>query len=200
MKCIIIGLLGSPLPHGNTAQLLDQALNGAENAGCEVEKIAFSHLDFGASMNMLFRTDNSLWVLNDELRPIYEKFKEADGIIVATPIMTMGIPGILKSFMDLFQAFFISKYVLKSPLIPAGKRGKRRGLFISIAGMDCPTVFDGAKTTVTAFFEILDFMYWGDLLVNDMDTIRDLGTRPELLKSAYEKGQALGRELMKIRV
>jgi multimeric flavodoxin WrbA len=148
---------------------------------------------------MLFRADTSLWMLNDELRQVYEKFKEADGIIVATPIMTMGIPGMLKSFMDLFQAFFVSKYVLKVPLVPAGKRGKRLGLFISIAGMDCPTVFDGAKTTVTAFFEILDFRYSGDILINDMDSIHDLKTRPELLKSAYDKGEAFGKELIKIK-
>ena len=33
----IIGLLGSPLVKGNTAKLLDQALRGAADAGCEVE-------------------------------------------------------------------------------------------------------------------------------------------------------------------
>ncbi|MDD1663631.1 MAG: NADPH-dependent FMN reductase, partial [Methanomicrobiales archaeon] len=35
----VIGLLGSPLPEGNTAALLDRALKGAEDAGCTVEKI-----------------------------------------------------------------------------------------------------------------------------------------------------------------
>jgi hypothetical protein len=99
--------------------------------------------------------------------------------------------------MDLFQAFFVSRYVLTAPLVTAEKRGKRRGLFISIAGMDCPTVFDGAKTTVTAFFGILDFKYTDDLLINDMDTIRDLNTRPELLKSAYDKGASLERALIR---
>ena len=136
-------------------------------------------------------------MLDNGLIPIYEKFRDADGIIVASPIMTMGIPGRLKSIMDLFQAFFVSRYVLKAPLVTAEKRGKRRGLFISIAGMDCSTVFDGAKMTVTAFFEILDFKYTDDLLINDMDTIRDLNTRPELLNSAYDKGASLARALMK---
>ena len=197
MACRIIGLLGSPLLKGNTAQLLDQALRGAQEAGCEVETIAFTSLDLYEAMDQLFSADPSAWLLNDDLRPVYQKFRDADGIIVATPIMTMGIPGRLKSFMDLFQAFFVSKYVLKAPLVPAEKRGRRRGLFISIAGMDCPTVFDGAKTTVTAFFEILDFKYMDDLLINDMDAIRDLKTRPELLTSAYDKGARLAKELMK---
>jgi multimeric flavodoxin WrbA len=193
----IIGLLGSPLPGGNTAQLLDRALSGAKDAGCDVEKIAIDHIDFNGAMDMVFSADPTKCTLDVGLKTIYRKFREADGIIVATPVMTMGIPGRLKSFMDLFQAFFISKYILKSPLVPAEKIGKRRGLFISIAGMDCPTVFDGSKTTVTAFFEILDFKYADDLLINDMDTIRDLKTRPELLKAAYDKGAALAMALIK---
>ncbi|NTW64377.1 MAG: flavodoxin family protein, partial [Chlorobiaceae bacterium] len=45
MAAKIIGLLGSPLTEGNTAQLLDRALKGAEDAGCEVEKIVVVNLD-----------------------------------------------------------------------------------------------------------------------------------------------------------
>ena len=63
---------------------------------------------------------------------------------------------------------------------------------------DSPTVFDGAKTTVTAFFEFLDFHYTDDLLFDDMDTIRDLKTRPVLLKSAYTEGTVLATSLLKI--
>ena len=50
----IIGLLGSPLPGGNTALLLDQALKGAEDAGCSTEKIIVENLDFQACMEKMF--------------------------------------------------------------------------------------------------------------------------------------------------
>ena len=39
--------------------------------------------------------------------------------------------------------------------------------------------------------------YWDDLLIRDMDTIQDLGTRPELLEEAYRKGNEMGRLLQK---
>jgi len=35
----VVGVLGSPLARGNTARLLDQALSGAHDAGCDVERI-----------------------------------------------------------------------------------------------------------------------------------------------------------------
>ncbi|MEI8330444.1 MAG: NAD(P)H-dependent oxidoreductase [Methanomicrobiales archaeon] len=157
------------------------------------------YLDVEESITLMFCTDPAKCILDENLKPIYKKFQEADGLIVATPIMTMGILGRLKSFMDLFQSDFISKYVLKAPLIPEDKREKRKGLFFSIAGMkDDPIVFDGATTTVTAFFEILYFHYRDDLLIDDMDTIRDLKIRPVIRKSAYTKGAVLAKALEKI--
>jgi multimeric flavodoxin WrbA len=196
MACRIIALLGSPLTGGNTAQLLDQAIKGAEDAGCEVEKIVVVNLDFEACREMMFCTDHSTCTIDDDMQPIYQKVREADGFIIASPVMTMGIPGKLKSFMDRFQVFFMAKYMRKASLVPAEKRRKRKGIFISIAGMNIPNVFAGVKLTVEAFFDIIDCAYSGELLINDMDTIRDVKTRPELLKAAYDKGNILGKALM----
>ena len=61
--------------------------------------------------------------------------------------------------------------------------------------MNLPYVFDGAKLTIHAFFDIIDVKYWDDLLIRDMDTIQDLTKRPEFLEEAYTKGRELGRLL-----
>ncbi len=75
-----------------------------------------------------------------------------------------------------------------------GKQG-RRGLFICISGMKIPEVFVGAKLTIKAFFDIIDCQYSDELLINDMDTIRDLRDKPDLLDAAYKKGFALGKSI-----
>jgi len=195
MACKIIAVLGSPLTGGNTAKLLDQAIQGAKDSGCDVEKIEVINLDFEACMEMMFCRENQTCTIDDAMQEIYPKFREADGFIIASPVMTMGIPGRLKSFMDRFQVFFMAKYFRKASLVPKELRKKRKGLFISIAGMNIPNVFDGAKLTMEAFFDIIDCKYTDELLVNDMDTIRDVTARPDLMKNAYEKGSALGKSL-----
>ena len=68
-------------------------------------------------------------------------------------------------------------------------------LFISIAGMNLPTVFEGAKMTAKAFGEIIDCPYWDEVLRNDMDTIQDIRTRPEVMEAAYRKCYELGQLL-----
>ena len=152
----IIGLLGSPLSKGNTAKLLDQALKGAEDAGCEVEKIIVANLDFEACTEMMFCLNHETCSMDDDMQSMYQKFREIDSIIIATPVMTMGIPGKLKSFMDRFQVFFMAKYMRKKSLVAKEKRTVRKGLFISISGMNIPEVFAGVLLTVRAFFDIID--------------------------------------------
>jgi multimeric flavodoxin WrbA len=191
----IIGLLGSPLTEGNTAQLLDRALKGAEDAGCAVEKIVVVNLDFQACQEMMFCKEHETCILDDDMQAMYPKLREMDGLIVATPVMTMGVPGKLKSFIDRFQVFFMAKYVRKKPLISKEKKRERKGLFICISGMNIPEVFVGAKMTVKAFFDIIDCRYSDELLINDMDTIKDIQTQPDLLEAAYKKGFALGKSL-----
>jgi multimeric flavodoxin WrbA len=146
-------------------------------------------------MEMMFCREHETCIMEDDMQPVYGKFKELDGLIVATPVMTMGIPGKLKSFMDRFQVFFMAKYVRRQPMVTKEHKKVRRGLFISIAGMNIPDVFAGSKRTVQAFFDIIDCQYWDELLINDMDTIQDIAKRRDLLDMAYNKGFALGKLL-----
>ena len=191
----VIGILGSPLTEGNTAQLFERALKGAEDAGCDVEKIVVVNLDFQACQEMMFCKDHETCILDDDMQALYPKIREADGLIIATPVMTMGIPGKLKSFIDRFQVFFMAKYMRNKSLVSDEKKKGRRGLFISISGMNIPEVFVGAKLTIKAFFDIIDCQYSDELLISDMDTIRDIRSQPVLLETAYKKGFALGKAL-----
>ena len=191
----VIGLLGSPLSDGNTAKLLERALKGAEDAGCTVEKIEVGSLDFQACQEMMFCKDHDTCIIDDDMQQLYPKFKEMDLLILATPVMTMGIPGKLKSLMDRFQVFFMAKYMRKKPFVSKERSVERRGLFICISGMKIPEVFVGAKLTVRAFFDIIDCQYTDELLISDMDTIRDVTAHPDLLDVAYKKGYALGKSL-----
>jgi NAD(P)H-dependent FMN reductase len=197
MTGTVIGILGSPLTDGNTAKLLEKALQGAAAAGCSTETILVNNLDFQPCMEMMFCKEHDTCIMDDDMQQVYGKIRDADSIIIATPVMTMGIPGRLKSFMDRFQVFFMAKYCRNQPLVAPEKKKVRRGLFICISGMKIPEVFVGAKLTAKAYFDIIDCLYSDELLISDMDTIRDIRTRQDLLDAAYAKGRSLGKALIK---
>jgi len=191
----VIGILGSPLPEGNTARLLERALQGARDAGCETETIHAASLSFESCMEMMFCREHDTCIMDDDMQAIYGKLREMDGLIVATPVMTMGIPGKLKSLFDRCQVFFMAKYIRKQPLISKERRAKRQALFICISGMDVPGVFDGAKKTLLAFLDIIDCPLSDEMLVPGMDALKDVSKHPELPDAAYRKGFALGEQL-----
>ncbi|HOX34550.1 MAG TPA: flavodoxin family protein [Methanoregulaceae archaeon] len=191
----VIGLLGSPLPEGNTARLLERALQGARDAGCETETIHVATLSFEACMEMMFCRDHDTCIMDDDMQPIYGKLKDLDGLIIATPVMTMGIPGKLKSFIDRCQIFFMAKYVRRQPFITQEQKKRRRALLLCISGMNVPGVFDGVKKTVQAFLDIIDCPLMDELLVPGMDTLQDITASPGIPDEAYAKGLALGKQV-----
>lgn len=195
MPAKVIALLGSPILDGNTARLLGEAIRGAEEAGCEVEKLEVAHMDVLPCMEFFQCMGSETCLIQDDMEGIFQKFREMDSLIIATPVMTMGIPGRLKSFMDRFQVFYMAKYHRGRSFISPEQRKRRKMLFISIAGMNIPNVFLGVKMTARAFGEIIDCPYWGEVLQNDMDTVQDIRTRPEVMEAAYQKGYELGRLL-----
>jgi multimeric flavodoxin WrbA len=144
---------------------------------------------------MMFCKDHETCIIDDDMQQMYPKFREMDGLIVAMPVMTLGVPGKLKSFMDRFQVFFMAKYMRNQSLVKKEHAMTRKSLVICISGMNIPEVFVGVKMTIRAFLDIIDCQYHDELLISDMDTIRDIRTRPELLESAYAKGFALGKTL-----
>ncbi len=126
--------------------------------------------------------------------PYLEKFRNIDGLIVATPVMTMGIPGALKSFMDRFQVFFMAKYFRNDPLVSPDKKAHRRMLLLSIGGGEnIEHDFDGIILSMKAFGHVIDCPYWGgEVLQNNMDEVIDITTRTDVMKAAYEKGYRMG--------
>jgi len=148
-------------------------------------------------MEIFHCIENEACAMKDDIVPFYGKFKDMDGLIIATPVMTMGIPGALKSFMDRFQVFYMAKYWRQSSFINDSQKKRRKTLLISIGGMNIPNDFDGVKLTVHAFCEIIDSPYWAEVMQNNMDEIKDISTRPEVMEEAYSKGYELGKQLMR---
>ena len=124
----VIGLLGSPLSEGNTAKLLDRALKGAEDAGCTVEKIVVTNLDFQACMEMMFCKDHETCIIDDDMQQLYPKFREMDGSYHCHSGHDHGNSRQTQILMDRFQVFFMAKYVRKKPFISERKEKGAKGL------------------------------------------------------------------------
>jgi multimeric flavodoxin WrbA len=108
----ILALVGSPRLGGNTDFLVDQALGEAAKLGAQTEKIRLSEFrvapclghDECGSFESCVQKDDTSWIL--------EKFCEADGVILATPVYYYNVTAQLKAFMD--RNYFLYMHNRKS--------------------------------------------------------------------------------------
>ena len=101
----IIAINGSPRKKENTATLLNKALEGAASNGAETEMIHLYDLNYkGCKSCFACKLKNGSsygqCAINDEISPILKKIKEADAIILGSPIYLGSITGEMKSFME----------------------------------------------------------------------------------------------------
>ena len=120
----IYAVNGSPRKNGNTAQLLQKALEGAASVGAEVKLIQLADLDFSGCRSCFAckRLENPApgCVLKDDLAEILKELLQADGIIMGSPIYFGAESGLYRNFLE--RLFFPMLRYTNPPSSRAEKR------------------------------------------------------------------------------
>jgi multimeric flavodoxin WrbA len=87
----ILAFNGSPRLKGNTATMLDNAIQGARIKGADVEVFNLYRMKFSGCLSCFSckRLDKErpiVCVVRDDLRPILEKIHDVDAILIGTPV------------------------------------------------------------------------------------------------------------------
>jgi multimeric flavodoxin WrbA len=186
----VLGIMGSPRRQSNTEVLLDRALEGAKEAGAEVEKVLVSKLIISPCLEIYACRKDGNCAIKDDMQLLYEKLLETDHVIFTSPIFFYGITSQAKAVIDRCQALWVRRYVLGM-----GKEDKRvrRGVFISVGATRGTKLFDGAVLTVKYFFDAIGVKYSGDLLVRGIDNKGQIKEHPAALEDAFRLGLELVR-------
>ncbi|HEY5998844.1 MAG TPA: flavodoxin family protein [bacterium] len=186
----IMAFLGSPRKGGNTSILLDEAMRGVQEGGHAVELFRLAQMNIHGCLNCGGCEETGACVIEgDEMPKIYAAIREADRIILASPIFFSGIPAQAKAMIDRCQALWCEKYLLKRE-IPAGPAG-RKGLFLTVGGMKMVKHAECANSTVTAFFRTVSVPEHAFLPFRGVDAKGAIREHPTALQEAYEAGKAL---------
>lgn len=95
-----IGIVGSPRKNGNTEILTSHTLQAIAEEGLDTELIRLAGLDIRPcdACRMCFKEERC--PIEDDLFPIYLKMKEADGIILASPVYYGSATALIKALME----------------------------------------------------------------------------------------------------
>lgn len=95
-----IAVVGSPRKGGNTEILAQHTLRAIQEEGVDTELISLAGLDIRPCNACAVCREKEGCTINDDLFPIYRKMKEADAIILATPVYFGSATGLMKCFME----------------------------------------------------------------------------------------------------
>ncbi len=183
----ILAINGSPRIGGNTDILLDKVLEGAKSKGSEVEKISLNKLKFSPCQECENAKDDGSCIVEDDMQDVYEKIKDADAIILASPVFFGSLSAQAKMMIDRFQCVWRAKYRLKKA---AGYK-KIKGVFISVEGSDRKDFFENARSIVRNLFATINADYKEELFCPGVDGKKAILKHPDYLKKAFDLGERL---------
>ncbi len=95
-----VGIVGSPRKNGNTEILTEHALKAIAEEGLDTELIRLAGLDIRPCDACMVCRDDEQCPIDDDLFPLYTKIKEAEAIILASPVYFGSATALLKAFME----------------------------------------------------------------------------------------------------
>ncbi len=197
MEIKVLAFAGSPRRGGNSETLLDWVLQAMNQEGALIDKVALTEADVNPCLGCNACERLNRCVQRDGMDVLHDRIIDCDCLILAAPIFCMGICAQAKALIDRFQVFRSRKFVLKLPVVPPDRKGKRIGIFLSTAGQNWDYVFDGAVPTVKCFFHVVDIpnrdiRY---LMVNGVDEKGAILAHPTARRDAEELGRSVVAEL-----
>jgi len=114
----VISIVGSPRKNGNTEILTKHALTAVAEEGIETELLLLAGLDIRGCTGCMACLEGEMCSINDDMWPVYEKMKAADGIIIASPVYFGSATSLVKGLME--RAGYVS---LKNGKTLKGKVG-----------------------------------------------------------------------------
>jgi multimeric flavodoxin WrbA len=183
-----LGIYGSARKGGNTDQLLDKALKGAESSGAETIKIYARDLNISGCRACGGCDKTGKCIVKDDMTTVYPLFEEADIIILSSPIYFYGLTGQVKLLIDRAQAMWSKRFLEKTP-----EQRKRydsgMGYLIAVGATGGKNLFEGVQLTAKYFFDALDMSYEGGIFFRKWDKKNAVNEHPEALQEALDLGK-----------
>jgi multimeric flavodoxin WrbA len=96
----VIAIIGSPRKGGNTELLAEHTLKAIAEEGLDTELIRLAGMDIKPCNACMVCLKEEKCSIADDLFPIYLKMKEADGIILASPVYFGSATSLIKGLME----------------------------------------------------------------------------------------------------
>jgi len=160
----ILGFIASPRKEGNTAWTVNKILEGVKEQGAEIQSWSSCDLDIKPCKGCLSCAESGKCVINDDMQKIYADLKQADAVILGSPVYMGQMSGQAKIFTDRLFAQITPRF---SPRFKEENAGKKLILVFTQGNPD-PEMFRVYFDYTKKMFQLLEFDVKGLYVVSGL--------------------------------
>ena len=170
----VFSIYGSPRDSGFSSALQDVFLDSM-GPGFSIEKTSAYRLAVSPCTGCGLCRDNPSCPVDDVMEPVYSGLREADAVVISSPVYFTSLPGQLKNVIDRCQVLW-EEHIRRG--VPYRKKA---GFIILASGSDYGSVFKPSVTVLGHFFKSINCVLGRDdmMLVPGTDGMAGVG--PELV-------------------
>ena len=184
----IVAVMGSPRLKGNSTRLAQAFLDAAQEMGAVTEVYRLNQMEFrGCQGCMGCKTKSEACILEDDLAPVLAAIKEADLVLLASPVYFGDISGQLKSFFDRTYSYVTPDF---SSRVPPGKKA----VMVLVQGNPDPFSFDDIFPRYQRWLKFFGFHPVYLLRATGAREPGDLEKQPAVLEQAASLAREVVRE------
>jgi multimeric flavodoxin WrbA/protein-tyrosine-phosphatase len=173
---LVLGFQGSPRKIGNTSFLLSTFMQTAESLGAQTRIIDVTQKNVIPCKEYVVCEKKGFCPIDDDVKTeIYPLIRQAEVVVLATPIFFFNMTAQLKAVVDRCQLFWARKYKFK--LTDPAKKTKR-GFLLSVGASKGKSLFEGLQLTAKYFFDAIDARFDGSLTYRNIEGPKDMARHP----------------------
>jgi multimeric flavodoxin WrbA len=165
----LVVIQGSPRALGNCGILTGWAVDAAHELGLTAQVLYPHDMDIHCCIGCYQCFNTGSCIFDDDMGGIIAAIRESSLLVVCAPVYTNTVPGGLKLLLDRCQAYHAER------ILYGGRKGQK-GLIFSVAGRKGEENFTCVTRVISAFLSNLDITPVGEILIDRVDSVRDIRT------------------------
>ena len=186
----MVCLLGSPRPKGNSIAMAARFCETAEGLGAEVTTFALNKLKYrGCQACMTCKTKLEKCVLKDDLAEVLDAIRDAEVLVLATPIYFAEISSQLKAFIDRTFSYLVPDYPTNPS--PCRLSPDKKLVFIEAQGHPDESLFADVFPRYDSIFKWYGFSDSYQIRACGVFNKGDVENREDIMKLAEETAKKI---------
>ena len=184
----VLGLQGSPRKNGNTSDLLSAFLDECEKLGARTQALDVPRMKISPCVACGTCEKEGRCPIDDDMQNVYHLLRQADLIVVATPVFFYGATAQLKALIDRVQCLWSRRYILQ---LKDPGQGSRIGFSLGVGATKGKDLFDGVELMSKYFFDAIGANFKGSLNFRQVEAPGDIQKHPTALQEARQQARTL---------